>query len=355
VHLLVAITPHGFGHAAQVAPVLNALHRCRPDLRLTLLTSLPTAFLRGRIHGDFEQIDDAPDFGLVMSSALAIDLESSANAYREIHADWHTRVDKEARRLDRLSPDLVLSDVPYLTLAAAQRAGIPALAMCSLNWADIYRHYFCGLPEAGQVLEHMEAAYAGARAFLCPEPSMPMSFLRNRVAIGPIATVGAARAETLRARLDMTGDERLILVAPGGIKARFPMDVWPVNQGLHWLVNADWRVQHPNVSNYQDLGLGFPDLIASCDAVLGKCGYGTVVECVVNATPLMYIPRPDWPEEAFLLDWLQAHRAALAVEPHRLVTGEFSDLLEPLSSLRVQPREPSGTADAADRIIEYLG
>ena len=334
--------------------MLNTLRQRRPDLRLTLLTSLPPAFLRGRIQGDFEQIKDAPDFGLIMNSALAIDLESSANAYRDLHTDWHSRVDREAGRLERLSPDLILADVPYLTLAAAERAGIPALAMCSLNWADIYRHFFWQRPEAGRILEQMELAYDGARAFLCPEPSMPMSYLHNRVAIGPIAAVGRPQLETLRASLDLAGEERLILVAPGGVKARFPMDAWPVNRGFHWLVSADWQVQHPNVSNYQDTGLRFPDLIASCDAVLGKCGYGTVAECVVNATPLLYIPRPDWPEEVSLLDWLQAHRAGLAVEAQRLNTGEFSDLLEPLSSLRVKARAPSGAAEAADRIVEYL-
>lgn len=327
-----------------------------PDLRLTLLTNLPSAFLRGRIHGDFEQIDDAPDFGLVMHSALSIDIESSADAYRQVHADWCDRVDSEARRLDRLSPDLVLADVPYLTLAAAERAGIPAVAMCSLNWADIYRHYFIQRPEAGEVLKHMETAYRSARAFLCPEPSMPMSFLHQRVvAIGPIATVGCAQAEALRARLGLAADERLILVAPGGVKARFPMEDWPADQGFHWLVSADWQVNHPNVSSYQDTGLVFPDLIASCDAVLGKCGYGTVAECVVNATPLMYIPRPDWPEEATLLAWLKAHHGAVAVAAPRLVSGDFSDLLTPLSSLRVLSREPSGAADAADWIIERFG
>ena len=351
-HLLAAITPHGFGHAAQVAPVLNSLRQRYADLRVTLLTSLPRAFLQGRIHGDFEQIDAAPDFGLVMNSALAIDLDGSANAYRELHADWHKRVDREARRLQRLAPDLVLADAPYLTLAAAERSGIPAVAMCSLNWADIYRHYFAQRPEADQILEHMEAAYGSARAFLCPEPSMPMPFLRNRVAIGPIATLGKARGAMLRARLDLAVDERLILVTPGGVKARFPMDAWPVDQGFHWLVSADWQVQHPNVSSYQDTGLAFPDLIASCDAVLGKCGYGTVAECVANATPLMYIPRPDWPEEATLLGWLRAHGAALTVEAQRMVTGEFSDLLGPLGALRVQTREPAGAADAADWILQ---
>ena len=55
--------------------------------------------------------------------------------------------------------DIVLADVPYLTLAAASRASIPAAALCSLNWADIYRHYFNNRTEAGKILAEMESAY----------------------------------------------------------------------------------------------------------------------------------------------------------------------------------------------------
>jgi len=350
VHLLAAITPHGFGHAAQVAPVLNVLRQRHPELRLTLLTSLPPAFLRGRIQGEFELIEEAPDFGLIMSSALAIDLEASAAAYRQLHADWDGHLEREAQRLRRLSPTLVLADVPYLTLAAADRAGIPAVAMCSLNWADVYRHYFLQRPEAPGILEQMQEAYRSARVFLCPAPSMPMPFLDRRVAIGPIATVGRSQAKSLREQLRLGADQRMILVAPGGVSARFPMESWPAGQGIHWLVSADWQVRHADVSSYQDTGLAFTDLIASCDAVLGKCGYGTVTECAVNGTPLMYVPRPDWPEEATLLDWLQARHGALTVEAQRLESGRFADLVASLQSLQPSPCVADGASQAADRI-----
>ncbi len=354
-HLLTAITAHGYGHAAQASSVLNALRQREPDLRLTLSSSLPRAFLRGRVHGEFALVEAAADIGLVMKSAFAIDLEASAEAYRQLHRDWDRQVDREAERLRRLAPDLVLADVPYLTLAAAELAGIATLALCSLNWADIYRCYFSARAEAPAVLAQMEAAYRSAQAFLCPTPSMPMDWLDNRIAIGPIAASGKAQSGRLRDRLPVTAaDQRLILVAPGGVQARFPMESWPRDQGIHWLVDADWRVAHPDVSSYQCTGLGFTDLVASCDAVLGKCGYGTVTECVVNATPLLYVPRPDWPEEAILLEWLHAHQAGLAVQARRLDTGCFANLLEPLASLQVRPCPPVGADQAAQWIVACL-
>jgi hypothetical protein len=354
VHLLTAITSHGFGHAAQVAPVLNALRELRPDICLTVQSSLPEAFLRERIEGYFERIDEAPDFGLVMHSALSIDLDASDDAYRKLHTEWPEKVAQSVHGLQALAPDLVLADVPYLTLAAAACAGIPAVALCSLNWADIYRHYFFERQEAAETLGEMEAAYRSARMFLCPEPSMPMPFLDNRRVIAPIAARGESRRAELCRQLGIGADQLLILVAPGGVKTRFPMESWPAGQGIRWLVSAEWCISHPDVSDYQQAGFSFTDLVASCDAVLGKCGYGTVAECVTNGTPLLYIPRPDWPEEQTLLAWLYAHGAALAVPDTSLDDGDFQRIIPQLGSLDVECCEPDGAAQAAQCLLKIL-
>jgi len=355
VHLLTSITSHGFGHAAQVAPVLNALRELRPDMDFTVQSSLPEIFLRERIKGDFEYVEEAPDFGLLMHSALAIDLDASAEAYRKLHAGWPEKVSQSALWLQELAPDLVLADVPYITLAAAACAGIPAVALCSLNWADIYRYYFIGRQEAGMVLGEMEAAYNSARVFLCPEPSMPMPFLHNRRTIAPIAARGENRRSGLCRQLGVDEGQLLILVAPGGVKTRFPMECWPADQGIRWLASAEWCISHPDVSDYQQPGFSFTDLVASCDAVLGKCGYGTVTECVTNGTPLLYVPRPDWPEEQTLLDWLHAHSAALAVPGVTLQEGEFQSMTPQLRALDVRCREPVGAVQAAECVLQVMG
>lgn len=353
-HLLVAITSHGYGHAAQAAPVVNALRQRLPALQITLFSSLPEYFLRERFDGDFTLIPEAPDFGLIMKSAFDIDLAASADAYARLHRNWMAVVGQQARRLEGAAPDLVLADIPYLTLAAARLAGIPAVALCSLNWADIYRWYFSAREESHTVLEQMEQAYAGAAAFLCPEPSMPMHFLENRIAIGPIAKTGTHDSAGLRARLGVGVDEALVLVAPGGVQTRFPMEAWPVQQGIRWLVVDDWRIKHPDVIQLERSEWQFTDLVASCDAVLGKCGYGTVTECVVNGTPLMHVERRDWPEEQSLLDWLNAHHAGVAVDPGRLCSGEFAELVRRAGSLSVKVRAPDGAAQAAGLLEKRL-
>ena len=84
-----------------------------------------------------------------------------------------------------MQPDLLLADVPYIGLAAAQRLGVPSVSLCSLNWADIYRHYCGKRQECEAIAVQMLDAYAGAVCFLQPQPSMTMPDLDNRRSIAP--------------------------------------------------------------------------------------------------------------------------------------------------------------------------
>ena len=353
-HLLAAITPHGFGHAAQLAPVLNVLSQHVPDLSLTLVSTLPESFLRERVDAEFRYIDRSVDFGLVMHSALSIDLDASAARYAQLHDDWAAQVNAEACFLEDQQVDLVLADVPYLTLAGAEQVGIPAFALCSLNWADIYRHYFHEREEAAQVLAQMEAAYASAQAFFCPEPSMPMTFLDKTFSVGPIAKQGRDCRRQLNETLKLPEDAALILVAPGGVDTRFAIERWPAGQGIHWLVSDRLQVKHPDVSYLTQTGLMFTDLLASCDGVLGKCGYGTVTECAVNGTPLLYIPRNDWPEERSLLDWLTIHNAAVRIEPGLLESGLLRGPVEEALDLNLNVCASSGADQVAEVLVDFI-
>ena len=125
-HLFVDISSHGFGHLAQVAPILNQLVRIRPELRLTIRSGLPLEKMRTRIAAPFEFINGRSDFGFVMLDAVRIDQDATANAYRVWHENWPGRVAAEAEFLRSLAPDLVLTDVAYLPLAGAAKAGIPS-------------------------------------------------------------------------------------------------------------------------------------------------------------------------------------------------------------------------------------
>jgi len=351
-HLVVSISGHGYGHVAQTAPILNALHRRMPQLRITVRSKVPTSHLRTRIHAPFEHMTSEGDIGMLMSSALDVRVEDSRAAYRAFHSDWQARVDGEAKLLRELGADMVFSNVGYLPLAGAQRAGIPNAALCSLNWYDIYRHY-CGEDD---IAAQIQECYANADAFLRATPGMAMSYLLNLVPVAPIADIGANRRDELNRLLRLSNDEKLVLVSLGGISSRLPMERWPRTNGVRYLVQASWQVDHPNAIELESLPIDFSDLLASCDVLLCKPGYGSFVEAPCSGVPVLYVGRPDWPESPALVEWLQEHGRCRVVSRQALEVGNIAAELEWLWNMPQLPIPiPSGGEKVAKWLAERLG
>ncbi|NWG88001.1 MAG: hypothetical protein HXY26_10930 [Hydrogenophilaceae bacterium] len=354
-HLYVAISHHGLGHLAQVAPVLNQLHAIRPELRFTVHSGLARAALAARIVVPFEHIQEPADCGLAMHDALRVDRAASLACYRAFHGDWPQQVEQLALRLRELAVDAVLSDVAYLPLAAAQSLGLRSAAMCSLNWADIAEAYLGDAPDMAAPLGQMRRAYRGADLFLRLEPAMPMADLANAVTMPPVAGLGTKRRSELMARLDAPEGQRLVLLGMGGIGYRGTAADWPIASGITWLAPAEWCQGHPDCVAFGELGWPFLDLLASVDALVTKPGYGSFVEAALHGVPVLYLDRPDWPEAPYLKVWLHAQgRALQIVEADLQGPGLIEQLKRVWHMPGGRPPAAAGAELAAQRLATWL-
>jgi len=353
-HLHIGLSSHGFGHTAQVAPVLAAVRRRVPGLRVSVATRLPAPALAAFLGPDVERIEADVDVGLVMDGPMDVLAEASAAAYAAFHADWPARVEAMARHLRALGVDAVLADVPALPLAAAARAGIPAAALCSLNWADIYRHYCGGRPEAARIEAELRAAYAGA-PFLMPVPSMPMPDLPDRREIGPIARIGRDRRAEIDRTLGFRDGAKLALVSTGGMAAAMDLASWPRLSGWHLVVQGAAPPGHPGMTALGALPFPVIDLIRSVDAVVTKTGYGFFAEAACNGTPVVFMRRERWPEEPHLSDWLRANAAAVEIDRGCLERGDLGGALEAALAAPCPPvPKPGGVEEAATFVTRLL-
>jgi UDP:flavonoid glycosyltransferase YjiC (YdhE family) len=355
-HLVVCISGHGYGHVAQTAPVLNELARLVPGLRLTLRTSVPLEHLKSRIQTEFHYVHTLVDPGMEMVSALEVDSERSLRAYADFHRNWERRVAEEERLLARLAPDAVLTNVAYLPLIGAARRGVPALAMCSLNWADIFDYFCADMPGAAEIGRQIRQAYRHAEIFLRLTPGMPMEWMPHLQETGPVARSLVSRREHINRKLGLGRHHKLVLVSMGGIAMRMPMESWPRIPDVLWLVPDDWQCMRDDCISLGLLSLDFYEVLASCDVLLTKPGYGSFVEAACSGIPVLYAKRRAWPEQEALIAWLEAHGACAELASAQLQTGEFAGIL---SSLLQQGKplviEPSGTETAANHIAGLLG
>ncbi len=353
--LYVALSYHGFGHIAQTGPIVNALRSRVPDLRLILRSAAPTAVLRARFQGSFTHIAERVDDAMAMATALDVLAGASHAAYESTHRRWRARVTSEARRLRELEPSLVLANIPYLPLAAAAEAGIPALALCSLNWGEVYSHYCRDLPEADTIKREIDAAYASARVFLNPEPSMPMPALPSRRAVGPIARIGRRRKGEIAARLGIDPSSRLVLLFLDGIPTPVRSRKWRVPRGVILLVSGTDLEESGAVHPIEAAGVPYIDAVASADALITKPGYGSFVEAACNGIPVLYTCRRDWPEEPYTVRWLKEHARCRELPRADLETGAIAEHLDALWAQPERPPvSPTGIEEAASLVASCL-
>lgn len=354
-NLYVAISYHGFGHVAQTAPVVNALRTRVPGLRLIIRSAAPATVLRAHFQGPFAHIAEPVDDAMAMASSLDVLGAASHAAYKTTHRRWQARVSAEARRLRELRPSLVLANVPYLPLAAAAEAGIPAAALSSLNWGEVYSHYCGGLPEANAIRRAIDLAYASAGVFLNPEPSMPMPALTNGRAVGPIARVGRRRKDAIAAHLGIDPSARLVLLFLGGIPTPVRSREWRLPRGVILLVSGTAIQGGDAVHPIEAAGVPYIDAVASVDALITKPGYGSFVEAACNGTPVLYARRRDWPEEPYTVGWLNAHARCRELPRADLERGAIGPHLDALwAQAERPPVSPTGIEEAASFLANYL-
>jgi len=137
----------------------------------------------------------------------------------------------------------------------------------------------------------------------------------------------------------------------GGIAMRLPMDNWPQMRGIRWLVQADWQVRRPDISTIESLKMDFTDVLASCDAILSKPGYGVFAEAACNGIPMIYVERDGWPEQGDLVAWLQQHGYCLKLDMLQMQTGDFASELQNFLAL---PKPVPVVANGIEQVTEFL-
>ena len=337
IHL--TISSHGYGHLSQAAALTRELIKQVPDAILRVHCNFPKKVITERLdYDDFEHDKCSMDIGLIQKDPITPDLDATYRAYAALHNNFTERVANEAERLKDWHPDLVISDIPYLPLAAASRAGIPSISLASLTWDYIIEAYF-NLNESAPAKWHADAraSYGETTLALLPTPAMSGDCFPNKRVIPPITVLGK-RQSAFRSALSIKDNDNrpLILCSLGGIPgAKLPISVMAKETDFHWLVNGCYFRASENIHSLDDCkNWQYKDVIASVDGLIGKPGYGMAVEAAAHGLPFVFFRRGHFPDEPFIVDWLYKSTRTKEISSEDWSAGLF---VEPLIELFDSP------------------
>ncbi|WP_447972596.1 hypothetical protein [Nitrospira sp. Kam-Ns4a] len=362
-----AISGHGYGHAAQMIPVLNELGRARSGLKALLRTSVPASFFEGGLTIEWELSPAEPDIGCVQRGPLTIDIGATWREHARFHADWSARVEEEARAIRARAPALVVANIPPLSVAAAARAGVPAVGLCNLSWDAVLEpfldeprelHPGVDRPTRLAILAQMREAYGRADLMILPTPAVPVRAFRRIAQVGPIAPPRRPNRTHLREVIGAQTDERVVLVAFGGIPLEtLPTSALEAMEGYRFIVVGPVPPEAQRTHRMATTGLPFGLIMTSADLLVTKPGYSTIVEAVAHGLRVLYVRRYNFVDEPPLVDYLHRYGRGVELSAEDFASGRWRAGLDALWALP-EPEEPApaptGATEAARLLAGYL-
>ena len=354
-----SLSGHGYGHGAQIVPILNELGRHTPQLQVLLRTNLPQQFFQHQLNIPWELHPGRQDIGCVQKDPLKINLQDTWNEYERFHIDWLQTVQIEAEMIRSEQPDLVISNISHLAIEAGRHSGIPTVALGSLSWDKVLEYFLTDESERRlAIIRHIREAYQKAQLMIRFAPIIPMEAFSNIVDVGPIVGPPLQNSGLIRNLLNIHQDEKLVLVAFGGIPLpSLPIDALKRLQGYQFLiggsVNSD---RNSRLRSTSILPVPFRQILAEADVVITKPGYSTVIETVRNEVPLIYVRRYNFVDEQVLVDYAQRYGRAMELPIEKFHGGDWIEALETIQQIP-PPQEPApelGTSAAAEILAKFL-
>lgn len=354
------VSPHGFGHAARSAAVMEALGPRLAGLELDLWTTVPEWFFRESLTVPFRYRALACDVGAVQRSPVEEDLPGTVAGLER----WWTAVEKLHLRevvgaLVAERCDLVVCDIAPMGLLAAREAGVRSVLVENFTWDWIYsaRPVLDAEPRLGPWAERFASWFALADLRVQLEPvCVPVA---SGARVPPVARLPRSGRLGVRQRLGVEPGRPLVLVSLGGVEHRLDRLAPLRARGEAVFVlpgAADRERWEGNLRLLPHRSpVHHPDLVAAADLLVGKLGYSTVAEALAAGARMLYVPRPGFRESAVLERYVAGRLPAQAIEWSELESGAWVERLDALlAEPRSAPGSSVGAARAATLIAERL-
>ncbi|MEO7794853.1 MAG: hypothetical protein ABIV06_08775 [Thermoanaerobaculia bacterium] len=351
------VTPHGFGHAARSAAIVEALGRCLPEVEVELWTSVPRWFFAESLSVPFRHRELVCDVGLVQTSPVAEDLPASLAA---LAAFWRAaeqgRTGEVAAELTQAGVACVIADIAPFGLDVARAAALPSVLIENFTWDWIYEPLAAIEPRWADWSERLGRKFASADLHLQLEPCCLPA--RDAQTVPPVARVPRARSSETRGRLGIPAGDAFVLMSFGGVESQLTtLEPLARFAGATFVIpgaSADERREGNLRLLPHRTPIYHPDLLAAADVVVGKLGYSTVAETVAAGGRMLYVPRPGFRESAVLARYVEARLPTEAMTLAELASGEWvARLPELLARPRPKARVSVGAAVAAAQIARW--
>ncbi|MGD9289839.1 MAG: hypothetical protein PVG74_19635 [Desulfobacterales bacterium] len=348
------VSPHGFGHAARAAAVMEALSQSDKALQFEIFTTVPSWFFQDSMSAQFGYHKLTTDIGLVQKNAFQTDVENTLRALEDFYPPATSLIGKITEKIRRLHCDLIVCDIAPIGILAAKEAMKPSILIENFTWDWIYQPYAATDSRITRYIKYLQPIFNAADYHIQTAPVCR----RNSADFvsAPVSRKIKSTGSEIRRRLKISADNKMVLVTTGGIP-----------QGYGFLENLDSLTEitfvmpgaGPEIKMSNNLIIlphrsefYHPDLVYAADAVVGKVGYSTLAEVYHAGIPFGYVTRSDFRESETMEQFIQEHMFGIPVSESEFNSGHWTAKLGNLLDLACVKPDIANGADQISRFIE---
>jgi L-arabinokinase len=351
------VSGHGFGHARRTAALLRALVGIAPDVRVVVRTAAPAGLFAGIPNVSVSAPAESFDPGVVERDALTVDPEASLRRLAETLGRKDRIVAAEAEFLREVRARLVVADVPFLVGDAAEAAGVACVAAGNFTWDWIYAGF--GLANARPLIEAVRASYGRMRRLYQLPLGHEVTSFAEVVPVPLLAERSVADRPQTLARLGVEENDRrmrVLVAMRGGVAAETLRAAASESPEVLFFANQVVAEAPANLRGLGAMAGAFTDVLAACDAVLSKLGYGIVSDCMANGVGLLYPPRTGFREDEVATRVAPEFMRMWGMGPEDFRAGRWKAGLKALGEQPepVKAMRTDGAEVIAGRLVELL-
>ena len=351
------ITSHGFGHAVRSIEVVDQLLTRAPELEIVIVSTIPQFLLEQNLRRSLSVRARQLDIGLVQQDSLRFDLIATLRALESLQVNQTALVSEEANFLEASGIQAVICDIPFLPLAAASQASIPAIGISNFTWDWIYQAYIPADSRWAPLVDWIRQCYEKCDLFLQLPMHGDCSACPNIQDVPLVARRAQRDRDETRKILKLDPEQKVYLVSFASLELEETAQrrVENISHAL-FLYKHPIRFHFSNGICLDDLPLAYEEVVSAVDGVITKPGYGIVTDCLAHSTPIIYTDRGFFPEYDILVQEMSKELTTVYLSSEDLYAGKWKAAI---SALEKKPRGKStlpcnGAEVCTEVILQYL-
>jgi hypothetical protein len=351
------ITPHGFGHAARSAAIMEAVSKIVPSISFHIFSTVPRWFFDDSLPCRFEYHEFLTDIGLIQKTPFSHDLKETIDALDQFIPFDSALISNTAGLLKQLACRMVICDISPLGIAIAVKAGLPSVLIENFTWDWIYEDF---ITTDARIHNHIEffrkiyqtATYHIQTSPICNPKSVDMT-------TGPISRETRLSPVQVKAKLGISQEKKVVLLTTGGIREKYLfLKNLTADQEISFVIPgaSESPERHDNLIllPYRP-GFIHSDLANAADAVVGKAGYSTLAEVYQAGVPFGYVPRSNFRETDKLVAFIEKEMPGLCIGDEEFKAGNWLPKVARLLNLpRISRHHRNASHQVAGMIRDIL-